>query len=337
MQKPCTTGCRASKNQNGDSMKFDIITIGSALLDIYLRSDEFKKIPSGDFEGGVALCEAYGGKVEVKDVEVTTGGGGTNNAVSYARKGFKVATIIEMGKDLVAATIKEELRREGVDLSFVVEEEDEETGLSSIMVSSDGGRAIAVYRGASKMLTETDIPWERLETEWLHISSLGGQVELLHELLRFAREKGIKVVANPGKSEIEALRDRGGVDVFKGVEVLLLNREEAQMLTKIEFDKEEVWREQNLVGPRIVVTTDGVDGGKVCVEGKSIFYKAEKVVVVEETGAGDAFGSGLVAGLMRGKDIETAIAWGKRQAARVVQFMGPKKGLMSLAELKGHD
>jgi len=315
-------------------MKFDVITIGSAVLDIYLKSSEFKKVPSGEFEGGVALCEAYGGKVEVGEVEVTTGGGGTNNAVSYARKGFKVAAIVEMGKDLIAATIKEELKREGVDLSFVVQEADEETGLSSIMVSDDGGRAIAVYRGASKMLTETDIPWDRLETEWLHISSLGGRVELLDELLKYSEENGIKVAVNPGKSEMEQLKGKRGLDVFAGVEVLLLNREEAQILSGIEFKRQEVWKGDHcLAGPKVCVMTDGVDGGKVCAEGQCYFYEAEKVDVVEETGAGDAFGSGFVAGLIKGKDVETAIEWGKKQAANVVKFMGPKKGLLTLSDL----
>jgi sugar/nucleoside kinase (ribokinase family) len=59
------------------------------------------------------------------------------------------------------------------------------------------------------------------------------------------------------------------------------------------------------------------------------------VEAVEETGAGDAFGSGLVAALIQGKEIEEAIEWGKRQAAKVVQYMGAKRGLMTLEEISG--
>ena len=51
--------------------------------------------------------------------------------------------------------------------------------------------------------------------------------------------------------------------------------------------------------------------------------------MVDSTGAGDAFGSGFVAGLMLGKPIEEAVEWGKKQAASVVEHIGAKKGLLT--------
>jgi ribokinase len=107
---------------------FDVICIGSALLDIFLKSPQFKKVPNGEFQDGVALCEEYGGKTEVSEVVVASGGAGTNNAVSYARKGLRTALIAEVGQDLIASTIKEELSRENVDLSMLSEVQGEETG-----------------------------------------------------------------------------------------------------------------------------------------------------------------------------------------------------------------
>ncbi len=38
--------------------------------------------------------------------------------------------------------------------------------------------------------------------------------------------------------------------------------------------------------------------------------------------------------LFMGKTTEEAIEWGKRQAASVVSFMGPKKGLMTREEIE---
>ena len=317
-------------------MAFDVVCVGSALLDIYLKSDKFVKIPSGEFQDGVALCEEFGGKTEVAEVEVCSGGGGTNVAVSFARKGLKTGLIAETGKDLVAATIKEELSREGVDPSFLVEVEGEETGISSIMVATDGGRSVAVYRGASKMLTKEDIRWDELRPEWLYISSLGGEMALLEGLIGHAKAYGIKVAVNPGKAEIERIGEWGGMKLFAGVEVLLVNREEATRLTGVDFEDGEVWKSEHcLMGPRTCVITVGKQGGKVCHEGRCYFYEALQVETVEETGAGDGFGSGLVAALMKGEDIETAIWWGKKQAASVVSYMGAKRGLLSLEELHG--
>jgi len=315
---------------------YDVVTVGSAILDIYMRSSDFKKIPSGEFEGGVALCEAYGGKVEVSGVELTTGGAGTNNAVSYARKGMKVGVICEMGEDVIGRTILSELEREGVDTSLVVREVDEETGLASIMVSDDGGRAIAVYRGASKLLTVEDIPWEKLDTKWLHVSSLGERLEMLKALVDFASNKGVKVAWNPGKNECEALRESSEArkEILGKLEVLMVNREEAGMLTGEDFGSEERWmRDEGIAGPKIVVVSDGREGGKVFEEGKGFAYERTATETVEETGAGDALGSGFVAGLIAGKDVKEAIRWGSKQAASVVGYMGPKRGLLSLEEI----
>jgi ribokinase len=305
----------------------DVICIGSALLDIFLKSDKFGV-------SGNTMGVEYGGKTEVNEVEVSSGGAGTNNAVSFARKGFSTALVAEVGRDLVAATIKEELVREKVDLAMLSEVVGEETGLSSILVTPDGGRSALIYRGASKMLTKEDINWGSIQAKWLMISSLGGEMPLLEGLIGHARTYGIKVAVNPGKLELERIKEWGGVNLFNGIEVLILNREEAALLMGTNFESDDVWRgEWWIPGPKYVVVTDGKDGGVVLGEGQKRWFEAEKVTVVEETGAGDAFGSGIVAALMQGKDIDTAINWGKKQAASVVSFMGAKKGLLRLTDL----
>ena len=52
--------------------------------------------------------------------------------------------------------------------------------------------------------------------------------------------------------------------------------------------------------------------------------------MVDSTGAGDAFGSGFVTGLMKGKSIEGSLEDGKKQASNVVKHIGAKKGLANL-------
>ena len=73
----------------------EVVTIGSATLDIFLKSDQFK---INRHEKGVYLCEKYEGKIEAQELVMASGGGATNSAVSFARNGFQVAPIIEMGE-----------------------------------------------------------------------------------------------------------------------------------------------------------------------------------------------------------------------------------------------
>lgn len=317
------------------STSLDVICIGSALLDMYMKSDQFVKIPLSQVAEGVALCEVYGGKTEIAESELTSGGGGTNNAVSFARKGFRTALIAEMGTDLVAATIREELTREGVDVSMLVQEKSEETGMAAILVSQDGGRSVAVYRGASKMLTKSDIPWDKLRASWIHISSLGGDIALLEGLIGHAKAYGIHVAVNPGMTELQQTSVWGDMQLFSNVDVLLLNREEASILLKKDFSDDVVWHSDfTVLGPKLTIISDGVRNGKVCRNGVCQWYGVKPVSMVEQTGAGDAFGTGLVSALILGKSTEEAIEWGKKQAANVVSYMGPKKGLMTREEIE---
>lgn len=317
-------------------MPYDVICIGSALLDIYLKSDKFQKVVSTDFGGGLALCEEYGGKTEVQELVLASGGAGTNTAVSFARKGFQTALIAEVGKDLTAATIKAELIHEGVDLAMLSEVEGEETGFSSILVASDGGRSALIFRGASKMLTKADIQWDKIDARWLYISSLGGEMPLLEGLIGHAKAKNIHLAVNPGMTELTQIHNWGGLNLFSGIDVLLLNREEASQLLQLDLKDERVWQSDwPVVGPQMTIITDGRNGGRVATEEGIFWYESVAVPVVQETGAGDAFGSGVVAALVKGKEIREAVEWGKRQAASVVSYMGAKKGLLSLEQIAG--
>ncbi|MEK7111327.1 MAG: carbohydrate kinase family protein, partial [Patescibacteria group bacterium] len=250
-------------------------------------------------------------------------------AVSFARNGFQVAPIIEMGKDPASETILAELEHEGLDLSFVVQEENEITAVSVILLSGVGGNSIVTYRGASKMLTAGDIPLDKLGMilkpgGWIYLTSVGGDMELVEKVLAWGKEKGRKVFWNPGAAEI------GQIKNFP--DVLQLNRQEATVFFGVNFIDEEIWKTEHCPTPpeTILLITDGENGGRVCSGGNCLWYKGIKTKMVDSTGAGDAFGSGFVTGLMKGKSIEGSLEDGKKQASNVVKHIGAKKGLANL-------
>jgi len=312
----------------------DVVSIGSATLDIFLKSDQFK---IDRHEQGVYLCEKYEGKIEAQELVMASGGGATNSAVSFARNDLRTAPIIEMGKDPASETILSELEREGLDLSFVVREENETTAVSVILLSGAGGNSIVTYRGASKMLTAGDIPFDKLGMilkpgGWVYLTSVGGDMELVEKILSWGKEKERKIYWNPGAAELRAIQNSEfRIQNYK-VDVLQLNRQEASDFFGVNFTDEEIWKAEHCpTSPEtILIITDGARGGRVCHGGKCLWYKGIKTKMVDSTGAGDAFGSGFVIGLMKGKSIEESIELGKKQAASVVSFIGAKQGLMGL-------
>ncbi len=312
---------------------YDVVSVGGATLDIFMKSDKFQVVQSGDLPGGIAMCQVYGGKMEVEEVVITSGGGASNTAYSFAKKELKTAIVAEMGNDPQALLVHKDLEEVGVETRFLVQEGGETTAVSVILIANDGGRSIMVHRGAAAMLSKRDMPLEDLETRWLYISSLGGNIELLSGLLDWAKKKNVRVSLNPGMKEI--LHKDKLIALLPKVEILFLNREEAKELWGIDYSEESLWRSsQALPGAHVTVITDSSRGGKVSIAGKVSFYEGEKVKhVVDTTGAGDAFASGMVAGVLYGKTYEQAIQWGQKNAVGVLRFVGSKKGLLSLGEI----
>lgn len=308
---------------------YDVVTVGSATLDVFIRSDKFNVVKSDDVRGGVAICQVYGGKMEVEDVTLTCGGGGTNTAVSFAKKDLNTACIAEMGNDPAALIVHRELEENQVDTRYLVQEPDETTAVSTILISKDGGRSIIVYRGASAMLDNKDLPLGEFKTRWIHVSSLGGNLGLLEKILSWAKKNNVRVSLNPGSKEIEE-RDKL-IKLLPMVEILFMNREEAKKLYGKDYIEKGYPKESY-----VSVITDGVRGGCMFMrEGKRIKYDAIKPKKsVDTTGAGDAFASGMVSGVLYGLSYEKSIEWGLKNAVSVVEYVGAKPGLLTLAQIK---
>src|SRR3990167_4561440 len=90
---------------------FDVVTIGSATRDVLMRSEQFKIIEDKGFVTGQGECFALGSKIEIKDVVFTSGGGGTNTAVTFSRQGLKTSSVGAIGDDFNGKDITDELNR----------------------------------------------------------------------------------------------------------------------------------------------------------------------------------------------------------------------------------
>ncbi len=79
--------------------------------------------------------------------------------------------------------------------------------------------------------------------------------------------------------------------------------------------------------------TKGKKGASLIQGEKIIRVPASKVKAIEETGAGDAFGSGLIAGLIKWGDVEKALKLGVVNGGSVAEHFGPKEGLLFEPEI----
>lgn len=303
---------------------FDVVTIGAAVLDVFFQSSQFQLIEQN---GGLALCERYNEKVDVEQAKITSGGAATNVAVGLARLGLHVGCIAEVGKDVAGSVVLSDLQREGVSIDLLVQEKSEETGVSGLLISQDGARTALVYRGAARLLSMSDVNWNALQTKWVHLSSVGN-ADLINKTLEWCKEHRVQLSWNPGNWEIQRIVSGELKPDWSAVSVLFVNRQEFGLMTGIE-QTDDVWgRDLQFDGPQAVVVTDGAQGGKYAVDGKTSTFVSKHITAVQETGAGDAFATGVIAGLFARHPFETSIQYGLAEATAVIQQMGAKTGLL---------
>jgi len=308
------------------SKSFDVISFGSAIVDIFLKSADFKLVEG--VNGGIAICELYGAKIEIEERVVCSGGGGTNTAVSFSRLGLKSAVVARLGQDPFGQLVVNELEREGVATSLLVRRE-EETDISVVLIGPDGGRTILVYRGPTRLEAE-DVDWSRLSGRWFYLASLEGNLDLVGKLIDFAQQKKIQVAWNPGEKELK--QKEKVIQLANRVDLFNLNREEMEELTGESLKAKDFWPKVEALGSRLIIVTDGRRGAYLWSQNGLMFRPAPTSVPVDETGAGDAFGSGFVAGLIKGMSLEDAFELAMRNGASVVQKIGAKAGLLKTTD-----
>lgn len=312
-------------------MKFDVVTFGSAAHDVYIVSEDFK-LEKGD--KGVMLCEGYGSKVVVNKRVSTTGGGATNTAVCFERLGLQSAIVARVGCGHWGRLVKHKLKEEGVSLIYLQTDKKRQTSSSVILVGKDGGRTALVHRAASNKLSWHEVDWKKLNAKWAYVTSLGGDITFLQKIMRWANEKEIKVVVNPGGGEIREAEKL--VKLAKKMEVLVLNKEELIKLFKSLKKRGNIKSSDILsLGTKMVIVSDGKNGAYLYHEDGRIWHqKRITVKTVEETGAGDSFGSSFVAGMIKELKIEESLKLAALNASSVVQRIGPKEGLMFWPEVE---
>lgn len=304
---------------------YDVLTIGSATRDVFLVSDEFQLIKSKKFFTGVGECVSLGSKIEAQQVHVTTGGGATNAAVTFANLGFNTATVSRVGTDRVGDAVLQELEDSGVETKLITRAKGQ-TGHSVLLTTSSGERSVLVYRGVSKTFSAKDLPARGAKAKWLYLTSLGGNMRVASSFIKRAAKQKTNIAWNPGGGEL-----KHGLGAFKQLlphlRVLNMNLEEAQKLT----GTKSIDKMLRMLGEHgtIVIITDGSHGTHAFQEGKRFFAGTRRVPVVSRTGAGDAFGSGFVSGLIKTGDVKQALAIGTINAESVIGSLGAKRGLLT--------
>lgn len=299
-----------------------ILSIGKSTQDVFLESS--KNFQPHESKGVLYERLPLGQKLDLDNVTFATGGNATNAAVTFARQKLHSKYMWYIGTDIASEVIIQELDREGVDTTPVIQDETFRASYSVILLASSGERTILNFHGSKPPVGHQINLDEINEVDWVYVSSLG-DIELLGKIVNQAVEHGVKVMLNPAGSELaepEKLRA-----ILEDVEVLIMNKEEAQQVVEGR-SLEELVRHGHHYCP-VVIVSDGPHGA-VATDGKTVVSAGmyDNVPVVDRTGGGDAFGSGFLSYWSQGRSLKESIIFASANSTSVVAEIGAKAGIL---------
>ena len=305
---------------------FDVITVGSGSVDIFAKTENLRVLKRKDH-----ITYPIGSKILVDELIISSGGGGTNTAASLATLGHKVAFLGKIGTHENARRIKLDLKKFKVDCSLLVSTKNSRTGYSIILDSIKHDRTILTFRGSNSDLGYNEINLKKLKTKWFLFTSLRNKSFKTEEkLVSYAKKHNIKSAFILGsyltKLGLKKLRK-----ILKNIEIVVLNKEEAIMLLGKKKIKV-LLKKLHKLGPNIVAITDGNKGTHVFHENNIYYGKPNNVKVIETTGAGDAFASTFLSGIIKKNDVKFALQLGMTNAESVIQYHGAKVKLLTYSQ-----
>ena len=252
-------------------------------------------------------------EILIEDTALTVGSSSAIFACGAARLGLRVAFIGVVGDDLFGRFMLEMMKARQVDVSSVIVDENQATGLSVILNRIDD-RAILTHLGAINALRGEQITDELLaQTRHLHVASYFLQTNLqpgLADLFQRARALGLTTSLDTNWDPEEKW---AGVDeLLKRTTVFLPNENETLSLTgasSVEAAAEMLAAMLAAETPILAVKM-GADGG-LAFDGETL-YRAPivPVEVVDTVGAGDSFDAGFLYGFLQGWSLERNLNFG---------------------------
>lgn len=313
----------------------DVLTVGAATRDVFLKSSALKvlrdpkHLEALGFVNGEAQCFGLGAKIDVDEPVLAVGGGAANASVTFARQGLRTGAVVRVGEDEQGEAVLHALKNEGVTI-FAGRDKEKGTAYATILRAPNGERTILAYRGAADGMSAHDLASPKIAARWVYVATGHLPLPILTSFLSRVASAGASIAINFSSSHLSL----GAVKLaplLKTARVVLVNREEAAVLTGVDYRYErKIFKAFDRLIEGYAVVTDGPRGAFVS-DGTYLYHAGvfKEKALVDRTGAGDAFGSGFVAGLIQKNDVHYALRLASANATAVVEHVGAHAGVLT--------
>lgn len=283
-----------------------IVCIGGANIDRKARSNQKVRLYSSN---PVKITESCGGVAR-------------NFAENLSRLGCSTSLMTCVGDDKEGNWILTETKGQGVDISQVWVFPTERTGTFTTLLDSNGGNIVSM----ADMVIYDKITTSLLEEKWSYIIAsravfLDTNIpeECISYLIKRCNDENIPLYIDP----VSSAKAKKLPYQLDGVDLLLPNREEAEILAEIKIDSikdcQSACEKIRQRGVQKVIITLGDQGVYFSSPDESGHLPPFKTDIVDVTGAGEAFASCAIYGIMNEESLSGACRLGLAGAALTLQ------------------
>ncbi len=301
----------------------DVVCLGILVADIF--GNPIAALPAA---GELALLDRY---------LLSVGGCAANTAADLVRLGRTTSVLGKVGNDLFGEFVLQDLKRLGIDPSFIRRSRTHPTSCTFIVNVRGQDRRYIHCFGANADFSIADIDAKVLDgARALYV---GGYLampafrpEHLVTLFREAKQRGLitaldVVIPAGSPSSLEDIRQ-----ALLYTDLFLPNEDEARALTGHSDPLEQAEMLGRLNPEGTIVITRGSAGALAKRGSEKLRAAAFQVDSIDESGSGDAFDAGFLVGMLEGWSLEDLLRFASAVGASCTRALGCHEGVFEFEQ-----
>lgn len=302
----------------------DLLTIGESMVVLSAKS-----------QGAMRYCTEF---------TRFFAGAESNVAIALTRLGYSARWVSQVGNDELGIALLSFIRGEGVDTSLVKISDSGPTGLLLKEIRHSDDLRIHYYRdGSAASHIHPDILREKFfeNLKVFHVTGITPGLsetafQTIIQALKWCEKYGVTVVFDPNIRE-KFLKQPDYLQKLRQIlhysDVFIPNLQEASKLLNQGRMEEQVKAARSF-GVKTVIVKDGRKGTYYFAEESKGFVPNFQVEVTDPVGAGDAFASGIISGILDGLPWEETVRTGNAMGALAITAIGDITNLPNRSELE---
>ncbi len=305
-----------------------ILGIGSALVDILTQIPDEQILKELNLpKGSMTYVDAktsveIGNKLAYLGNQMASGGSAANTMSGLAQLGVEAGFLSKIGEDEIGHFFEKQMTESHVKPLMLKSETP--SGRVQALVTADGERTFATCLGAAAEMCADDIKPELFDSwDIFYVEGyLVANPTMLKKAIETAKAQGMIIAIDLASYNVVEESHDFLLDLVNNyVDIVFANEKEAFAFTGMEPKAA-----MNYIAERcdIAVVKIGSKGALVQRDNEIVTVPPMKADVVDTTGAGDMWAAGFLAGLVKGKDLQTCGMMGAIVAKNIIEVVGAK-------------